>query len=122
MKRAFITGGSGFVGKHLVAALVARGIEVRALARSDKAAAAVQAMGAEPVRGDLDGLTAMTEGMRGCDVVFHAAAHVEEHGNLAYLATQGVDAQKARDIPRWLASFVATVTAWMKEPPVTRTA
>ena len=35
MQRAFVTGGSGFVGHALIRALVARGVEVRALARSD---------------------------------------------------------------------------------------
>jgi nucleoside-diphosphate-sugar epimerase len=36
------------------------------------------------------------------------------------LATQGVEAG-GREIPRWLAQTVATVTGWMKRPPVTRT-
>jgi len=83
MQQAFITGGSGFLGKRLIAALVARGVRVRALARSEAAASAVRAAGADPVRGDLDDVAAMTEGMRGCDVVFHAAAYVKEYGKLA---------------------------------------
>jgi nucleoside-diphosphate-sugar epimerase len=83
VKRAFVTGGSGFVGKELIAALVARGVEVRALARSERAAIAVRGVGAEPVRGDLASHAAMAEGMDECDVVFHAAANVEEHGKLA---------------------------------------
>ncbi|HZI04109.1 MAG TPA: NAD-dependent epimerase/dehydratase family protein, partial [Archangium sp.] len=41
--RVFVTGGSGFVGQRLIAALKARGDEVRALARSDKAAGTVRA-------------------------------------------------------------------------------
>jgi nucleoside-diphosphate-sugar epimerase len=80
MKTAFVTGGSGFVGRELIAELRRRGIAVRALARSDAAAAAVKAAGAEPVRGDLDDRAAMEAGMRGCDVVFHAAAYVKQHG------------------------------------------
>jgi nucleoside-diphosphate-sugar epimerase len=83
VQHVFVTGGSGFLGKRLIAALVARDISVRALARSETAAAAVRAVGAEPVRGDLDDVGAMTEGMRGCDVVFHAAAYVKEYGQLA---------------------------------------
>lgn len=83
MTRAFVTGGSGFVGKRLIAALVGSGVEVRALARSDRAAEAVRKVGAEPVTGELGAAgdtEAMTAGMAGCDVVFHAAAFVEEHG------------------------------------------
>jgi nucleoside-diphosphate-sugar epimerase len=83
VQRAFVTGGSGFVGKRLISALVERGVEVRALARSEAAAIRVRGAGAEPVRGDLADQRAMQEGMAGCEVVFHAAAHVEEHGKLA---------------------------------------
>ena len=84
MKRAFVTGGSGFVGKRLITELVdGRGVPVTALARSEAAAIAVRGAGAEPVRGDLDDVRAMTAGMKGCDVVFHAAAHVKQYGKLA---------------------------------------
>jgi nucleoside-diphosphate-sugar epimerase len=70
----FVTGGSGFVGGELIAALVAGGDEVAALARSDRAADAVRARGATPVPGDLDDVDAMRAGMAGADVVVHAAA------------------------------------------------
>jgi nucleoside-diphosphate-sugar epimerase len=83
MQHAYITGGSGFLGKRLIAALVARGVRVVAMARSDAAAAAVTAVGATPARGDLDDRDAMTAAMRGCDTVFHAAARVGQHGPLA---------------------------------------
>ena len=78
MKRAFVTGGSGFVGGRLVHALVERGVEVVALARSDRSASTVEALGARAARGDLDNRAAMTAGMAGCDVVFHAAAHTDQ--------------------------------------------
>ena len=83
MKRVFVTGGSGFVGRNLIAALGARGIAVRALARSDAAAATVRSVGAEPVRGDLSDRHRLQDAMVGCDTVFHAAANVDEHGTLA---------------------------------------
>jgi nucleoside-diphosphate-sugar epimerase len=91
VKRAFVTGGSGFVGKRLIAALVARGVEVRALARSETAAIAVRGAGAEPVRGDLGDTAAMQTGMADCVVVFHAAAFVDEHGKLADFMRVTVD-------------------------------
>jgi nucleoside-diphosphate-sugar epimerase len=78
--QAFVTGGSGFVGKQLIADLVARGDRVRALARSDTAAASVSAAGAQAVRGDLDNEAALLAGMQDCAVVFHAAAKVEFWG------------------------------------------
>jgi nucleoside-diphosphate-sugar epimerase len=87
VKRAFVTGGSGFLGRRLIVELVdKRGVPVSALARSEASAIALRGIGAEPVRGDLDDVAAMTAGMKdhgGADVVFHAAAHVGQHGRLA---------------------------------------
>jgi len=83
MKRAFVTGGSGFVGGRVIQQLRARGVEVAALARSDASVRAVEGLGATGVRGDLDDRAAMEAGMAGSDVVIHAAAHVAEHGPLA---------------------------------------
>lgn len=78
--RAFVTGGSGFVGGNLIRSLVADGVEVTALARSQSAADAVQKLGALPARGDLDDESMLRTRMTGCDVVYHAAAHTQEWG------------------------------------------
>src|SRR5215210_4270554 len=83
MASAFITGGSGFIGKRLIERLRSEGLDVRALARSDASAEAVAAAGAEPVRGDLDSTDAMRSGASGCDYAFHAAAKVESWGERA---------------------------------------
>ena len=82
-RSAFVTGGSGFIGGALIRRLVAGGCDVRALARSDRSAAAVEELGASAVRGDLDDVAAMTEGARGCDVAFHLAAFVAQWGTRA---------------------------------------
>jgi len=76
----FVTGGSGFVGGALVRRLVADGWSVRALARSERSAAAIGAIGAEPVRGDLGDLAAMEHGARDCELAFHCAARVGDWG------------------------------------------
>ncbi|WP_394848934.1 NAD-dependent epimerase/dehydratase family protein [Pendulispora brunnea] len=82
MSVAFVTGGSGFVGRALISYLVARGQEVRALARSGKAAESVRAAGAtKVVEGDLRGGDAVLNSMKGCDVVYHAAAFTQDWGN-----------------------------------------
>lgn len=92
MKRAFVTGGSGFLGRRLIAALVdERHVPVSALARSEASAIAVRAVGAEPVRGDLDDIAALTAGMADCDVVIHAAARAEQHGTLAEFMKANVE-------------------------------
>lgn len=81
MGRAFVTGGSGYVGRNLIRALRARGDEVRALARSDAAAETVRALGAEPVPGELADTDTLRDAMSDCDVVYHAAARVGEWGD-----------------------------------------
>jgi nucleoside-diphosphate-sugar epimerase len=80
MTSAFVTGGSGFVGGALVRRLVGEGWTVRALSRSDGSDAKLRALGAEPVRGDLTDRAAMATGADGCEVAFHAAAHVGDWG------------------------------------------
>lgn len=72
--KAFVTGGTGFIGKHVVRKLIDRGDEVVALARSEGSAAALRAAGAEIVMGDITNAESMRDGMKGCDVVFHMAA------------------------------------------------
>ena len=80
MTTAFVTGGSGFIGRALLGRLAREGWSVRALARSDASAAAVQALGAEPVRGDLADVAAMRAGADGADVAFHLAAKLGDSG------------------------------------------
>jgi dihydroflavonol-4-reductase len=69
----FVTGGSGVVGRAVVRRLVADGRRVRALARSDSAAATVGKLGAEPVPGDVLDQDSLASGMAGCDVAYHIA-------------------------------------------------
>ena len=76
MRAVFVTGGSGFLGGALLDALSERGEDVRALARSEAAAATVVARGAVPVRGDVTDLDALTAGMCGAELVVHAAARL----------------------------------------------
>ena len=105
----FVTGGSGYVGRNLIRALIARGDEVRALARSDKSIAVVEGLGARGVKGDLDDVEAMTAGMRGAAVVIHAAAQTDQTGSKdafykgTVLGTEHVlAAAKAAGVPRFV--------------------
>lgn len=74
----FVTGGSGFVGRALVRALVARGDRVMALSRSKPSHALLEDLGATVVPGDLGSLG--IDAVRGADAVIHAAAHTEDFG------------------------------------------
>ena len=73
MTPVFVTGGSGLIGGALVARLLKADNDVVALARSDAAAAKLEAAGARTVRGDVLDEAALTDGMRGCELVYHVA-------------------------------------------------
>ena len=69
----FVTGGSGLTGPAIVAELIAAGHTVTGLARSDDAAARLQKLGAQPLRGALEDRDRLLEGARAADGVIHLA-------------------------------------------------
>jgi nucleoside-diphosphate-sugar epimerase len=76
----FVTGGSGFIGGRLIERLAGEGRTVRALARSDAAAAKVEALGAQSIRGDLDDPASIAAAAAGAELAFHLAAKVGDWG------------------------------------------
>jgi dihydroflavonol-4-reductase len=75
--KVFVTGGTGFIGGHVVRKLRERGDEVRALVRSPDKASALRDLGCELITGTLTDSVAIQEGMEGCDAVIHGAAIYE---------------------------------------------
>jgi nucleoside-diphosphate-sugar epimerase len=74
--RVFVTGATGLLGRHVTAALVARGDTVVGLSRTDTSDAALRALGAEPLRGDLRDDAILARGVARADAAVHAAAIV----------------------------------------------
>jgi len=68
----FITGASGYVGRHVAAEFLRRGYDVAGLVRSDRAAEDLSALGASPVRGDLEAAETYAEAAAEADVIVHA--------------------------------------------------
>jgi len=74
MGTVFLTGGSGFLGGHLLRELRAAGCSVRALSRRPEADASIAAAGGVPVRAALADGASLQAALAGCEAVFHAAA------------------------------------------------
>jgi len=72
--KTFVTGATGFIGASIVRELLQDGREVRALVRAGSDTANLAGLDVELWRGDLRDATALLQGLKGCDVLYHAAA------------------------------------------------
>jgi dihydroflavonol-4-reductase len=72
--KTFITGATGFLGASIVRELLRDGNEVRALVRKGADAANLAGLDVEKWQGDLRDGEGLKQGLKGCDVLYHAAA------------------------------------------------
>ncbi len=73
MARVFVTGGSGLLGTALIAALMERGDQVVALARSEASGAKLEALGVEVQPGEIGDEQQLASAMAGCELAFNVA-------------------------------------------------
>ncbi|MGQ8707205.1 SDR family oxidoreductase [Serratia sp. TSA_198.1] len=92
-----VTGGTGHIGSYIIPELIAAGHEVTGLARSDKSAAAVSALGAKVRRGDISDLDELKAAAAASDGVIHVA-HRQD-----LLPAGGIDAVAAAELQVMLA-------------------
>jgi dihydroflavonol-4-reductase len=94
--RVAVTGGSGVVGRSVVAHLVAAGFEVAATSRSEEADSVLVGFGAVPVRADILDHDSLVTAFSGAERVFHVA---------------GLNAMCIDDpLPMWEANIEGTLT------------
>jgi dihydroflavonol-4-reductase len=72
--RAFVTGGTGFVGANLIRLLLDQDYSVRALVRPGSSGQNLRGLPVEWVKGSLNEPD-LSDRLRGCQVLFHVAAH-----------------------------------------------
>ncbi|GGM48052.1 SDR family oxidoreductase [Dactylosporangium sucinum] len=89
--RVFVTGASGWIGSATVPELLAAGHSVVGLARSDRAAAALTAAGAEVRRGTLDELDVLAGAAAAADGVIHLAFQHDVAFSGGFLAAAQAD-------------------------------
>src|SRR3954466_4446407 len=94
--RAFVTGGTGFIGSRVIKRLRSRGDEVVALVRTPGKATELLDAGAELVEGDLSSEEAIKRGVEGADGVFHIGAVYK------------VGVPKKEQAPMWDANVIGT--------------
>lgn len=110
VRRVFVTGATGFVGRHVIHALRAEGYTVRCLVRrgSERDLSGLGAI--ERVEGDVLVRRGLEEGMAGCEAIIHLVGIIREHPasgvsfeRLHVEATRNVlDAAVAASVRRYL--------------------
>lgn len=82
--QVFLTGATGFVGRHLLKRLVADGHSVRALVRFPPKTRSSDSDRIEFVYGDVVNGSGLDDGMKGCDAVIHLVGIIVETGKATF--------------------------------------
>jgi uncharacterized protein YbjT (DUF2867 family) len=106
--KVYLTGATGFVGKHMLERLLAEGHAVRAAVRDPQKASLAKRAKIEFVAGDIVEGTGLDQGMQGCDAVIHLVGIIVEKGTntferVHHLGTRNVvEAAKRTGIKRFV--------------------
>jgi dihydroflavonol-4-reductase len=107
MTRALVTGGGGFIGRHLVDVLLSRGDSVRVL---DVMPAGADVAGVDYVRGSVGDKAAVESALDGIDIVYHLAgiAHLWRHDKADFdrVNRQGTETMLKAAMERGVRRFV----------------
>src|SRR5258705_8254759 len=82
--RVLVTGGTGFVGSHLVDALCQQNVQVRVLARKTSDRTRLQ-QGVEVIEGDLQDEAALQRAVHSVELIFHLAAATRARSERGYV-------------------------------------
>ena len=79
-QKILVTGAAGFIGTHLVRALIKEGHQVKALARESDRTDELEAMEVDLIKGDLNNPESLAKAVSGIDAVFHLAGVLGKFG------------------------------------------
>ena len=94
-RTVFVTGGTGFVGSHLVDTLLSAGANVRCLVRNDPKW--LDGLDIDIVSGTLLDTDALKEGVAGVDTVFHLAGRTRATDRDAFLKDNVIGSENLMD-------------------------
>ena len=106
--KVFLTGATGFVGRHMLQRLLAEGHSVRALVREPQKSSVLAQERVELVAGDVTEGAGLDQGMQGCDAVIHLVGIIVEKGKntferVHHIGTRNVvEAAKRTGIKRFV--------------------
>ncbi|MFQ6101944.1 MAG: NAD-dependent epimerase/dehydratase family protein [Anaerolineae bacterium] len=95
--QALVTGATGCVGANVVAALLERGYDVRAMRRTNSSLDALDGLDPRLVVGDVLAPASLITAMRGCALVFHVAA-VSDYWRIPTARIYQVNVQGTRNV------------------------
>ena len=128
MQQVLVTGGTGFIGRHLVSELTRRGVHVRCLVRRTSDVRHLEAAGVETVYGEVLNLDEMRRVVSGVDSVFHLAGLTHAMRRTELHAVNGracsvlADACRSRETPPrlvYVSSLSAAGPTSRELPPLT---
>jgi nucleoside-diphosphate-sugar epimerase len=119
-----VTGGTGFIGSHLIDTLMTRGERVKALVRNTSNVTYLKKLGVDLVVGDLGNSESVKQAMKGCDVVLHLAtapdwSSKKEHWRTNYYGTKNMfEIALKRGIQRFVYCSTIGVLGFTEEAPL----
>ena len=78
--KVLVTGGTGFIGSHLVEALVNRGYDIRCLVRNTSNVEHLEKLSTELIYGDINDKDTLSKAVKGIDIVYHLAGMLGQWG------------------------------------------